>query len=53
MTIDKYQGWGVSRQSTFITEAISDDKTNDFVAWKAGRVPIKARSFEYEFLIYI
>ena len=33
-------------------ETVDDQKTNDFIAWKMGRVPVKARVFsEIRFLI--
>ena len=46
MSIDKYLESEYHDRVPLFTEAISDDRTNDFVAWKSGRVPIKARGFE-------
>ena len=57
MDIDKFIESEYHDRVPLFTEAISDDKTNDFVAWKSGRVPIKARgsnkTFNINILTYI
>ena len=53
MSIPEYLNSLYVRKAPLLPESLRDKDTDDFLAWKIGRVPVKARGSWFSFLIVI